>query len=67
MNAEICRFHSFPNWVNKASSWLYGYKSSQIVCLDSKGRICEIGSDFKRADEENSFPVIVYEVSNKKP
>ena len=61
MNAEICQFHSFHHWVNKAQSWLSGYKSSQIVCLDTKGRRCEIGADFQRADKEDAFPVTVYE------
>lgn len=61
MEAPICKFNSFQSWVNHASSWLCGYRSSQIVCLDSKGRLCEIGRDFMRADKEGTFPVTAYE------
>ena len=64
-DAKICVFNTFPSWVNHASSWLSGYKSKQIVCLDSKNRVCTLGSDFMRADEEATFPVTVYEVINK--
>ena len=66
--AQICVFNTFSSWVNHASSWLRGYRSSQIVCLDTQNRICEIGADFMRADEEDTFPIKVYETiksSNK--
>lgn len=62
---EIFRFTSFSQWVNKASSWFrgaglrdgYGY-----VCVDAKGRICQVGREFMRARDEDSFPVIVYSI-----
>lgn len=57
---QICVFNTFSSWVNHASSWLRGYRSNQIVCLDTQNRICEIGADFMRADKECSFPVKVY-------
>ena len=33
-DAVICQFDSFQQWVNKAQSWLYGYKSKDIIALD---------------------------------
>lgn len=60
-DAQICVFNTFYSWVNHASSWLRGYRSSQIVCLDTQNRTCEIGSDFMRADQEGTFPIKVYE------
>lgn len=59
-DAKICTFNTFQSWVNKASSWLHSYKSKQIICLDTKNRICEIGKDFMRSDDDGSFPVTVY-------
>lgn len=59
------QFHSYQNWVNKASSWLTnddeatgscGEKVSAI-CVDALGRRCNIGKDFMRARDENAFPV----------
>lgn len=60
----VCEFNSFQQWVNKASSWIGGYKHSQIICLDMKGRVCECGADMMRADKDNSFPVTVYRTKN---
>lgn len=53
------QFETFATWVGRASSWLtkprrYGERP---VCFDAKGRICQQGSDFMRARDENAFPV----------
>jgi hypothetical protein len=46
-------FKSFEQWVSKASSWI----TKDALCVDAKGRICQLGKDFKRAQEERAFPV----------
>lgn len=46
-------FRTFNQWVNKASGWIDG----KAVCVDAKGRRCQIGGDFMRARDENAFPV----------
>ncbi len=56
------QFDSFQEWVNKASSWLtrhprYHERFYKVVCFDTKGRRCQIGKDFMRADEEGTFPI----------
>lgn len=61
MSEATQSFSSFQEWVNKAQSWLtrherYG-EFFKAVCFDSKGRICKNGGDFKRAYDDNSFPV----------
>jgi len=61
-DAIICQFDSFQQWVNKAQSWLYGYKSKDIIALDTKGRECICGKDMALARDENAFPVTVYKV-----
>lgn len=52
------QFDTFVEWVNKASSWLTRrgpYASA--VCIDAKGRICQMGAHFMRARDEDTFPV----------
>lgn len=57
-------FRAFPNyqtWVNKASTWVNGG-----ICMDAKGRHCNIGADFMRARDEGAFPVtIIHRVGKK--
>jgi len=66
-------FRSFPEWTNKASSWLtshpdfnnteHGDKKGwrghhfTALCFDSFGRRCRMGADFMRADAEGAFPI----------
>jgi hypothetical protein len=68
------QFDSFEEWVNKASSWLTrhpeynntehgtirGWRGVHFtaMCFDSQGRRCRQGSDFMRARDEGTFPVI---------
>lgn len=69
-DVEFCRFMSYQEWVNKASSWLGGVNSAgkrymtktDAVCIDKKGRVCEIGGDFMRARDEDAFSVHCHEV-----
>lgn len=55
-------FHSHADWVNFASKRLtvaYDSNGAQLraICVDSVGRRCANGRDFKRADDEGTFPV----------
>jgi len=50
-------FATFQSWVNKATSWICGRNA---LCVDAKDRICAIGGDFMRADQEGAFPVRFY-------
>lgn len=55
-------FHSFDNWVNKATGKLTGRTGSvgevlSAMCVDTLGRRCHVGKDFMRARDENTFPV----------
>lgn len=58
-------FRSHREWVNKASSWLTSHplysgkphNRFQATCFDAKGRLCQIGADFRRAKEDDAFPV----------
>lgn len=47
-------FHSFMNWVSKATSWIGG---TNPLCVDAKRRVCRTGRDFIRARDEDTFPI----------
>lgn len=53
-------FHSFSEWVNKAQSWFAGHR--KYICIDEAGRILQTGKEFKRARDDNNFPVTVYSI-----
>lgn len=56
---EIITFHSFEQWVNKASALRLG-KHEEVICVASDGTICHIGSDFMFARDNDLFPVKAY-------
>jgi len=67
------QFDTFNQWVSRASSWLTchadynntehgetdGWRGHHFtaICFDAKNRICRNGADFKRARDEDAFPV----------
>ena len=58
---ELTIFHSFEEWVNKASGRLGGFERDQkIICLDKNGNSCNGGTDFMHARDHDLFPVTAY-------
>ena len=55
-------FASFPQWVNKAASRFsqHGLTGDDVLAIDALGRICSNGAHFKRARDEDAFPVAVF-------
>lgn len=51
-------FTSYQHWVDKARTWMAWHGSSS-ACVDTKGRICRIGSDFMRARDEGTYPITI--------
>lgn len=67
-------FDDFEQWVRHASSWLTqhrqycntehgeetGWRGHHFtaICFDTQGRLCRQGSDFMRARDEHTFPVM---------
>lgn len=62
LGEKVFEFSSFTRWVNKAQGWFaaYGLTGRDVICLDTKGRICTIGADFMRARDDDAYPVTVY-------
>lgn len=59
---KLFSFHNFAFWCNKAPSLFRenGVTGNDVICLDQKGRICQIGRQFMRARDEDTFPIDVY-------
>jgi hypothetical protein len=56
------QFDTFDDWVNHASHALTGSEGSVgeklgAICVDTKGRRCNVGKDFMRARDEGAFPI----------
>lgn len=62
------RFDSFEDWVNRATHAIANRTCESsgstmpvpAMCVDTKGRRCYQGSDFMRARDEGTFPVIYF-------
>ena len=56
------QFASFDGWVSGAQrAWRSrGVRSDDTLCIDAAGRICRIGGDFRKARDDNAYPVRVY-------
>lgn len=62
------QWDTFEDWVNTASRTIAKHMSptnsvgyaQEAVCIDSKGRRCDIGKDFMRARDDDSFPVFYF-------
>lgn len=65
VQGELFQFQTYQQWVNKASHSFRrsGVPTWEILCVDTKGRACLIGSDFMRADRDNAYPVTAYHIS----
>jgi hypothetical protein len=68
---KLFEFTSMQQWINNARSWFAssGYSSmgrqSMTICLDTKGRICQIGGDFQRAHDDSGYPISVYVIRHE--
>lgn len=55
-------FRSKQQWINLASEvWReHGLRDQDTLCIDAKGRICQMGAHFTRAEEDGAYPIKVY-------
>lgn len=56
----IATFENFHEWVNKASSNIGCYRSSEIVCIDQSNKMLLSRKDFSFARDNGLFPIHVY-------
>lgn len=69
LGEKLFSFVSLSNWVNRSSDNFSaaGVPSSQIICIDSFGRICGWGEHFKQAEEDGSYPINAYRIRENMP
>ncbi len=66
IGAELFRFTSYSEWVSD-SKYIYkglGVAVSQVIMFDSRFRKCESELDFKRAQDEQAFPIVAYRTAS---
>lgn len=62
---ELFRFESHEDWVNNAK-WKFdeaNLNTLDTICIDAKGVVCRIGHQFQKATENESYPIIAYELT----
>ncbi len=68
LGEKLFEFPSLMKWEQKATGWFRstGIKQSEMICIDTAGRICTCGRDFIRADKEGTYPIAVYDTVPKR-
>ena len=64
VGAKLFQWDSRQVWVNHASRNFRdaGVRGGDVICVASDGRVCNLGIDFRLAEEEVAYPVTVYRV-----
>ncbi len=62
-------FASFEDWCSAAQRRFAQnhVTCADTLCIDTKGRICEVGLHFSIARDENAYPIHVYRMRNEVP
>ena len=63
LGAELFRFTDMNDWIESAQKKFRstGVTADDVLCIDTMGRVCDCGKQFKRALEENTYPIRCYE------
>ena len=61
---EVFSFSDFENWCDTAKKKFEGagLRGRNVICIDTRGRVCHSGREFMRARDDRSFPVRVFKV-----
>lgn len=59
---KLFEFSSQQDWINKAQGIWKSHKvrSDDTVCVDQRGRICNVGRHFMVAQRDNAYPIEVF-------
>jgi len=60
---ELFQFSTFDNWCDTAQKKfsVAGVRWQDTLCIDSMGRVCVKGEEFMRAQEQDTFPIRVFD------
>lgn len=58
----LFQFTSFTDWKNNAQRRFRnaGVTHADVICFDAKDRWCPCGRQFRRAEEEGTYPIKAY-------
>jgi hypothetical protein len=64
LGEKLFEFASKQDWVNRGPRiWrVHRATEGRAIAIDAKGRICQMGGHFMRAESDGSYPVAVYRV-----
>lgn len=69
LGEKLFEFASKQDWINKGPRiWrVHQATDGRAISIDAKGRICQCGAEFARAERDNAYPVSVYRVQPDSP
>lgn len=55
-------FRNMQHWIERGPEiWRdHQLRDQDALCVDAKGRICQMGAHFQRAEEDGAYPITVY-------
>lgn len=61
---KLFEYMSYADWQRNARMVFESHHvtTSEVICVDAMGRLCVLGSDFKMAEQDESYPINVYSV-----
>lgn len=64
LGEKLFEFSSKQDWVNRGPRiWrVHQATDGRAIAIDTKGRICQMGGHFMRAEVDGSYPISVYRV-----
>lgn len=69
LGEKLFEFASKQDWVNKGPRiWrVHQATEHRSIAIDTKGRICQMGAHFSRAELDQSYPISVYRTQPDAP
>ena len=69
LGEKLFAFKSKQDWVNRGPRiWrVHQATDGRAIAIDAKGRICQSGAEFMRAEKDGAYPVTVYRVQPDSP
>ena len=69
LGEKLFEFSSKLDWINKGPRIWRTHQATEgrAISIDAKGRICQCGAEFMRAEKDNAYPVSVYRVQPDSP
>jgi len=64
LGQKLFEFASKQDWINRGQRiWrVHRATDGRALAIDTKGRICQMGAHFSRAENDGSYPISVYRV-----